>query len=163
MNKAHHRAAIASQDRKHIAAQAERIERDLGGIRQALRRPLEAEVARGGLTAPQRTAMEVIVRNNGISLKDLSRTISLAHSTVSGIINRLEKRGMVQRKPDEADGRVSRIYPTPVVVDFIHKQIPLLTHGPLERALHLATEPDRRAITDAVKRLRELLEQAETP
>ena len=36
-----------------IAAVALRVDRDLSGIRRALRKPLEAEVAKGELTAPQ--------------------------------------------------------------------------------------------------------------
>jgi len=156
------RTNATREDHKRIAAQAEQIERDLGVIRQALRRPLEAEFARGALTAPQKAAMQVVVRNEGISLKDLSREISLAHSTVSGIIDRLEKQGMVLRKQDQADGRISRIYPAPVVIDFIRKQMPLLTRGPLEEALHFASDPDRRSIVRGLNRLRELLEQAQT-
>lgn len=136
------------------------MERDLGAIRQALRRPLETEVARGELTAPQKSAMQIVVRTLGVSLKDLSREMSLAHSTVSGIVDRLEKRGMVQRKPDAVDGRVCRIYPTAAVTEFIKERIPLLTRGPLEDALQRATAQEREAMAQALKRLRELLEQA---
>jgi len=77
-----------SNYRNEIAAQAALMDRDLSGIRRALRKPLEAEVSRGDLTVPQRAAMAVIVRHHGISLKDLSREVSLAHSTVSGIFVR---------------------------------------------------------------------------
>ena len=37
--------------------------------------------------------MRIVVRNDGISLKELSAAVNLAHSTVSGIVDRLEKRG----------------------------------------------------------------------
>src|SRR5260370_34550614 len=80
-----------TQARAEIAAQAQRMERDLSVIRRTLRKPLEAEVAKGELTVPQSAVMQVVVRQNGISLKDLSREVSLAHSTVSGIVDRLEK------------------------------------------------------------------------
>jgi DNA-binding MarR family transcriptional regulator len=142
-----------------ISAQAERMERDLGAIRQALRRPLETEVARGELTAPQKSAMQIVVRNHGVSLKDLSREMSLAHSTVSGIVDRLEKRGLVERKPDGEDGRVSRVYPTAVVTEFVKDRIPALTRGPLAAALERTTTEEREAIGKALKRLRELLER----
>jgi DNA-binding MarR family transcriptional regulator len=142
-----------------IGAQARRIERDLSGIRRALRKPLEAEVARGGLTVPQAAAMQTVVAHKGISLKDLSRKVSLAHSTVSGIADRLEKRGMIERRPDPVDGRVSRIYPTAVVMEFVRDRIPELTSGPLGRALARATPEERWAIEHALRHLRELLEQ----
>jgi DNA-binding MarR family transcriptional regulator len=142
-----------------LAAQARRLERDLSGIRRALRKPLEAEVARGELTVPQAAVMQSVVAQHGISLKDLSREVSLAHSTVSGIADRLEKRGMIERRPDPLDGRVSRVYPTAVVMEFVRDRIPALTSGPLESALARATEEERRAIERALRHLRELLEQ----
>ncbi|HWG20836.1 MAG TPA: helix-turn-helix domain-containing protein [Terracidiphilus sp.] len=141
-----------------IAAQAERMDRDLGAIRRALRKPLESEVARGELTVPQTAVMRAVVRSHGISLKDLSREVSLAHSTVSGIVDRLQKRGMVSRRADAADGRVSRIYPAPVVNRFVREQIPALSRGPLESALQRAGPAERDALELALRRLRELLE-----
>lgn len=143
-----------------VAAQAEQMEKDLGRIRQAVRKQLEAEFEKGDLTVPQKAAMGVIVRNQGVSLKDLSRELSLAHSTVSGIVDRLEKKGMVERRPDANDGRVSEIHPTTVVTDFLKEQVPLLTRGPLEDALLRATAEERAAIGRSLSRLRELLEGA---
>jgi DNA-binding MarR family transcriptional regulator len=143
-----------------LATQARRLERDLSGIRRALRKPLEAEVARGELTVPQAAVMQTVVAHPGISLKDLSREVSLAHSTVSGITDRLEKRGMIERRPDPVDGRVSCIYPTLVVTEWVRDRLPALTSGPLESALARVTPEERDAIERALRHLRELLEQA---
>ena len=140
------------------AALADQLEHDLGAIRRLLRRPLEAEVAKGELTAPQITVMREVVRREGVSLKDLSRAVSLSHSTVSGIVDRLEKRGMVARRADSLDGRVSRIHATPVVREFVRNQIPALRRGPLETALERATAAERSRIAAGVAHLRELLE-----
>jgi DNA-binding MarR family transcriptional regulator len=141
-----------------LAAQAERMEQDLSGIRQALRKPLEAEIARGELTLPQNAAMREVVRNHGINLRDLSRSLNLAHSTVSGIVDRLEKRGMVERRPDSRDGRLSCIYPTVVVEQFIKERLPVLNRGPLQTALERATLEEREALERALRKLRELLQ-----
>lgn len=141
-----------------VAMQAERMERDLSAIRRALRKPLEAEYARGELTVPQTAVMRVVVRQHGISLKDLSREVSLAHSTVSGIVDRLEKQGLVERRADPEDGRTSRIYPTATVTEFVRERIPQLSRGPLETALQRATVAERAEIGKALRRLRELLE-----
>ena len=141
-----------------VAALAERVERDLSFIRRALRKPLDAEVARGALTAPQTAVMQIVVRNHGISLRDLSREVSLAHSTVSGIVDRLEKRGMIERRADPADGRISRIHPTAVVNEFVRERIPRLARRPLEKALGRARKSECAAIAGAIQRLRELLD-----
>ena len=70
---------------------AREISEHLSVIRQILRRPMEAEFARGHLTGPQQLVMEVLVRSHGLSLKELSQQVSLSHSTVSGIVDRLRK------------------------------------------------------------------------
>ena len=140
-----------------LKAQAEQIERDLRDIRRALRRPLESEVARGELTAPQTAVMREVMRTEGVNLRDLSRAVSLAHSTVSGIVDRLEKRCLIERRADTNDGRLSCIYPTTPVREFVQKRLPALTRGPLTRALQRATPEERSTITAALRRLRELL------
>ena len=145
--------------RAGFSVRAEAIERDLAAIRRALRKPLEAEIARGEMTAPQVSVMRVVVASGDITLRDLSHAVSLAHSTVSGIIDRLEKRGMVARRSDPADGRVSRIFPTEVVTDWVRSNLPALTKRPLQAAMERATEAERRAIQNSLRRLRELLEQ----
>lgn len=146
-----------THERSEIAAQAEQIERDLSRIRQALRKPLEAEFSKGELTVPQKAVMQVVVRNNGINLRDLSREVSLAHSTVSGIVDRLEKRGMIERRSDPEDGRLARVYPTAVVLNFVRVRIPALTLGPVEKALGRATKEERKRIGWALGRLLALL------
>ncbi len=146
-----------SAARKQFFAEVEQMEKDLGGIRRALRKPLDTEVAKGNLTLPQISVMRAVVRSKGISLKDLSHAVSLAHSTVSGIVDRLEKRGMIERRPDQVDRRISRIFPAAVVSEFVRDQIPALTRRPLEAAMERATEAERGQIATALTRLRELL------
>ncbi|HEX4756413.1 MAG TPA: helix-turn-helix domain-containing protein [Terracidiphilus sp.] len=149
-----------SKNMAELAAQVERVEGDLGAIRRAMRKPVEAEVIQGALTVPQIAVMHEVVHHHGISLKDLSRRVSLAHSTVSGIVDRLEKRGLIERRPDQRDGRVSSIFPSAPVTQFVSEQIPALTRGPLQQALKRATGAERDLIERALRRLRELLNEA---
>lgn len=141
------------------ATQAERMESDLRAIQRVLRKPLEAQVAHGGLTLPQTAVMQEVVAHQGISLKELSKRLSLAHSTVSGIVDRLEKRGMLERRSDGADGRISSIFPTAIVTKFLREELPRLARGPLRIALQRATASECDKIEQALRRLRELLEQ----
>jgi DNA-binding MarR family transcriptional regulator len=138
---------------------AEAIDRDLRTIREGTRRPLEAEIARGNLTGPQQSVLRALVQSGGMSLKELSAHLGLAHSTVSGIVDRLQERGMVQRRTSETDRRVTRIGVTRQVRDFVRDTIPGLLLHPLEEALARATAAQRRAIVEGLKTLRELLEK----
>jgi DNA-binding MarR family transcriptional regulator len=134
------------------------MERDLSAIRRCMRKPLDDEIAESGLTVPQRAIMQVVVVCPGIRLKDLSHEVNLAHSTVSGIVDRLEKQGLIERRLDASDRRVRRIYASAGVNEFVRKKIPALRRGPLSEALELASAEEHRKIGWALRRLRELLE-----
>jgi DNA-binding MarR family transcriptional regulator len=136
------------------------MERDLSAIHHAMRKALKAEVARGDLTGPQTAVMRTVVGTPGISLRDLSREVSLAHSTVSGIVDRLVKRGMLDREIDSKDKRIVRLHPTSAVNTWIDQQLPQLKVGPLQAALQRAVPEDREALANAVAHLRKLLTAA---
>src|SRR6202035_1623320 len=137
------------------------MERDLSAIHHAMRKALKAEVAKGDLTGPQTAVMRIVVSKPGVSLRDLSREVSLSHSTVSGIIDRLQKQGMVERAADEADGRIVRVRPTAAVKIWIERQLPQLKVGPLQGALQRADPEEREALAKAIARLRKLLSAAD--
>ena len=140
---------------------AEAIDRDLRAIREGVRRPLEAEIARGNLTGPQQSVIRALFKSDGMSLKDLSGHLGLAHSTVSGIVDRLQERGLVERRADEADKRFTRIVVTPTVRDFVRDTLPKLSLHPLAEALSRANAAQRRAISNGLKTLRKVLEDTD--
>jgi DNA-binding MarR family transcriptional regulator len=156
-----HRGAVAAlrgrkePDPKLVA----QIERDLGAIRRALRVPLQSAIARGGLTPPQMAILQRVVNHEGASLKELSRAVGLAHSTVSGIVDRLESKGLLERRTDPADGRVTSIHSAAVVRKFVAERLAELSRGPLQRALEPASTVERAQIAEAIRRLRELLDE----
>lgn len=137
---------------------ARTIELELREIAQTLRRPLDAEYARGQLTAPQRIVMQTLYHSEGMSLKDLCARVSLSHSTVSGIVDRLQERGMVTRSADNSDRRSTRIAVSPAVRQFMRQQAPRLTSRPLVEALNRLSDRDRRVIVRALGLLRHALD-----
>ena len=138
---------------------AQEIDRDLRTIRAILRRPLQAEIARGNLTGPQQSAMAALVQSGPMSLKELCAQLGLAHSTTSGIVDRLEKQGMVARQTDAADRRLTRITITRDVQQFVESIMPRLGVHPLLLALRRASPGQRKAILRGLKTLRALLEE----
>ena len=137
---------------------AEDIDRDLRAIRQSIRRPLEAEIARGNLTGPQQSVIHALFQSDGMSLKELSTHLGLAHSTVSGIVDRLQERGFVERRSDDVDKRVTRIAVTQLVRDFVRDTMPELSIHPLVEALGKIPVAQRRVIVQGLKTLRKGLE-----
>jgi len=135
------------------------LEQHLSVIRQEIRRPIEAEFAKGGLTGPQRTVMQALVKSEGLSLKELTAQVGLAHSTVSGIVDRLEKRGLVQRRPNLNDRRHTTITVSEVVREFLEKRYPVIAAHPLLDALRIAKETERSAVVTGIRTLRRLFDQ----
>jgi DNA-binding MarR family transcriptional regulator len=147
--------------KQQLSAIAAEIDRDLRAVRQILRRPVEAEIARGHLTGPQQSAMAAIFRSDGISLKELSKQLGLAHSTVSGIVDRLAKRGLVKRQAGETDRRLTKIAVAGHVREYMRSTWPSLELNPLTESLRAATSAERQQVLQGMRTLRRLLERGE--
>ena len=147
--------------KQQLQAIAAEVDRDLRVVRQILRRPVEMEIARGGLTGPQQSAMAVLFRSEGLSLKELSRELGLAHSTVSGIVDRLAKSGFVKRQAGETDRRLTKIAIADHVREYMRSTWPSLELNPLTVALRSATPAEREQVLQGIRTLRRLLERSE--
>jgi DNA-binding MarR family transcriptional regulator len=143
-----------------LTRMAQEIESHLSAVRQTLRQPVEAEFARGRLTGPQRSVMQALFHSGGLSLKELSRSVGLAHSTVSGIVDRLEKRGMAERLPNPNDRRTSKIVVTNIVRGFMRDTYPAIALHPVTAALRRAKPGERTAILEGLRTLRRVVEAA---
>jgi MarR family transcriptional regulator, organic hydroperoxide resistance regulator len=135
------------------------VDRNLRAIREIVRRPLDTEIAKGDLTGPQKSAMAALVASERMTVKELGLYLGLAHSTTSGIADRLEKRGLIERLQDEKDRRLTWLTVTKPVRDFIAKTMPQLALHPLEDALRRAKPTERVAIANGLKTLLRVLEK----
>ncbi len=63
-----------------------------------------------GLTSPQLLIMQAIGAKGEITMGDLANEVSLSQATVTTILDRLEKRHLIERKRGESDKR--RVYAT---------------------------------------------------
>ncbi|WP_260703577.1 MarR family winged helix-turn-helix transcriptional regulator [Edaphobacter flagellatus] len=157
-SKNHPKPAAVSEIRDSELRQiAEEVERQLSLIQRAMRQKFRAEVERGNLTGPQRLVMSVVVRHDGISLKQLSQAVSLAHSTVSGIVDRLVKQKFLERKTDETDRRLTLLVASKPVRDFLSTQMHDLAVMPFMEALHQINRVKAKEILAALQLLASLL------
>ena len=89
-------------------------------IMQSLRQIFRAiqdysqEVSRNfGITGPQLWALKTLSADGSLSLGDLSNKMYLHPSTVSGVVDRLEKKGYAVRDRGQKDRRVVTVQLTP--------------------------------------------------
>jgi DNA-binding MarR family transcriptional regulator len=139
---------------------AAQIARDLHAVQQFLRRPAAAELARSLLTVPQILVLRTLYDTDGLSMKELSAQVGLAHSTLSGIVQRLERRGLVERRTRPEDRRITGVFLSQRVRDrfFSHWRSAHLV--PVVTALRAANEEQRAQIAAGLATLRGLLERA---
>ena len=112
-----------------------------------------------GLTGPQRMVIRLIGRFPGISAGKLAATLHLHPSTLTGVLKRLESRGLIWRKPDPADGRRALFGLTPK-----GKELDSPTEGTVESAVQVALSKMPPAMIEAAAQAltqiaRELSEQ----
>ena len=131
---------------------------ELRRIRRLLRQTFAADLARADLTAPQVGVLSLLAAADGQALSDLSHQLHLSHSTVSGIVDRLARKGLVERRVDAQDRRVSRVFLSAPVAAYTRATLPARQQGPLLRVVGRATPEQREAIRSGLLLLRRLLE-----
>jgi DNA-binding MarR family transcriptional regulator len=147
---------------------AARIAGQIQAIRRVLRESIWAQ-ARDypvTLTAPQVQALRIVVEHMrqagaGLSLSDLSEQMGLAHSTVSGIVSRLERDGVLRRTTRPGDRRYTQIELTPEARQWVEQEMPAARLGPLETAIQKATGEELAAILNGLAILERLLPSAD--
>lgn len=65
-----------------------------------------------GITPVQYAALQTVVNSPGVDQRTLARTIGFDPSTIGGVVDRLEARGLLARQADPADRRVRLLQPT---------------------------------------------------
>jgi DNA-binding MarR family transcriptional regulator len=71
-----------------------------------------AEAGLDPLPATELEVMRLLVRAPELSVGEVARELGLQPSNASAAIRALVARGLLERKPDPRDGRVSRLHPT---------------------------------------------------
>lgn len=84
---------------EHLAADFIRLHK----LRMSL---IYRELQKEELTGPQLFILRELFMKEPRKLGDLAQAVQLSNSTVSGIVDRLERDGLVERKRDEQDRRI---------------------------------------------------------
>lgn len=87
-------------------------------LHSATAQSINAALATMELTAAQGRIMAFIThRPEPPCAHDIEEAFHLSHPTVSGILNRLEKKGFIEFRPDPQDRRCKRLYVLPKGMD----------------------------------------------
>lgn len=101
------------------------------------------EVGELNLTPVQYSSLQTICNQPGIDQKTLANTIGYDTSTIAGVIDRLEARGLVMRNVSPTDRRARLITPTPKGLETLEAVVPRMLKSQ-ERLLDPLTKVERK-------------------
>lgn len=109
------------------------------------------------ITSPQLVALLAIAELGPSTLKSIGRAIQLSPSTVVGIVDRLEEKGLVQRQRDTRDRRNVFVAVT-VAGQLVLANAPSALPNGFGSALGALPENDRQALVITLEQFASLLE-----
>jgi MarR family transcriptional regulator, organic hydroperoxide resistance regulator len=115
-----------------------------------------------GLTSPQLWTIKVIAEAESIRVSDLARRIYLHPATTVGILDRLEKKGLVSRTRSLEDRRVVYVGLTPEGLGIVEKS-PQVAQGLLVAGLEKLSAQNLKKIDDGLGQMVSLLGAQEIP
>ncbi|MCL4440056.1 MAG: MarR family transcriptional regulator [Firmicutes bacterium] len=144
-----------------LIQQAEQLKDLIRTLNRKFRQYMMAQTVGCGLTVPQLHLMQELFQNPGITLRELSIRLGLAKSTVSGIVDRLEKQGKVIRKRNEQDRRVVHIDLSPQVKE-LGQNISLMRTNYLASLLSSMSQEEIVGLLTGLEKINKLMIQETT-
>ncbi|EGK08550.1 transcriptional regulator [Desmospora sp. 8437] len=120
------------------------------------------EVKKYNLTVPQSIVLRTLAYEGKQSLAGLSEQAGMSTSSLSGIVDRLEGMGYVERQRDQTDRRVVWIDLTPEGKAFI-KGVPALNPNFLKSRLLRLPPEDIQLLILQLRKFIDILEEPESP
>jgi DNA-binding MarR family transcriptional regulator len=110
-----------------------------------------------GITGPQLWALKTIHQKSNLSLGELSKRMYSHPSTMTGVIDRLEKKGYVLRDRVQKDRRVVKVRLTPRG-EKLAKRTPNPIQGKMIHGLRKLKKKELNDIYDSIHKLVEIME-----
>jgi len=88
---------------------------------RSMKRALEARLSEHNITATQYIVLEILRERDGVSLSLLGRKLYFDNPTITGIVDRLERDGLVERRRVADDRRVINVFLTAKGKELAHK------------------------------------------
>jgi DNA-binding MarR family transcriptional regulator len=85
----------------------------LWALDHALHKRSKRMTKTAGVTGPQRLVIRIVTRFPGITAGQIAALLHVHPSTLTGVLGRLERKGLVRRRPDERDARRALFGSTP--------------------------------------------------
>ncbi|MGJ5024447.1 MarR family winged helix-turn-helix transcriptional regulator [Bradyrhizobium oligotrophicum] len=82
----------------------------LGELQRLMRAYADKEAARFGMTRAQWAVLAKVERNEGMKQSELAEQLEMQPITLTRLIDKLAEAGLIERRGDDTDRRVNRLY-----------------------------------------------------
>ena len=122
-------------------------------VSRLMRTVFDRRVRSLGLTRTQWLALVRLYRRPGASQSELADMMEIERAPAGRIIDRLEEKNWIKRRPDRADRRVNRIYLT-ALGERIHAAITPIAEATVNDALSGLSRADRKRLTQLLAQVK---------
>lgn len=128
----------------------------IGDIGRMMRQVYDMRARKLGLTRAQWRVLGMLIRNPGSNQAQLAEKLEVQPITLTRLLDKLETAGWVQRRADDKDRRVRRLFLTKKVQPII-KRMMALGQGLIDEMMSDINARDRKLLTGALQKIRKNL------
>jgi DNA-binding MarR family transcriptional regulator len=105
-----------------------------------------------GLTPTQFFLLTALYEEDGILISSLAQKVALEKATLTGLLDRMERDGLTERRPDPEDRRAIKVHLT-VKAEGLRQELTELYHDNNGRFLSLLSQDEKEAFERVVNKL----------
>lgn len=120
------------------------------------------EVTRGKISIPQFLTLELIYANGSMKMTRLAKGLAISLPSMTGLVDRLYKMGLVKRRPDEHDRRIIKIELTQKGKDVVGKILKQRLEF-ISEIFGKINEAERAQYLRILTKIKEILYETEVP
>jgi len=141
---------LSSEDERHIGFL-------ISDVARLMRTAFDRRVRRLGLTRSQWLVINRLHRRPGATQSELADMLEVEKATAGRMVDRMEKKGWVARRPDASDRRVNRLFLT-AEADLIQVQLAQIADRTVDDALELLSVREREQFSLWMRRVKRRLQ-----
>lgn len=125
----------------------------IADVARLLRTVCDRRVRKLGLTRAQWLAITRLHRRPGLSQSEVADLLEVEKATACRLLDRLEGKKWIERRPDKKDRRIKRIFLTPRA-NRVYASIWPIAESTVDEALGDLSEAERRQLLDMILRVK---------
>src|SRR4051812_8793369 len=134
----------------------------ISDVARLMRTAFDRRVRSLGLTRSQWLVINRLHRRPGATQSELAEMLEVEKATAGRMVDRMEKKGWVVRRPDAADRRVNRLH-LPAEADLIQVRLAQLADQTVDDAMALLSSREREQFSDSMRRVKRQLQSILEP